>query len=150
MPDTLITAETLRSYFDISADINDTRLTPHVGAASRRLKKWVGAEAYADALSNAPIDALRKADLQNAEAALAMHFAVPGLNSKVTTGGVVKTTREGGAAGAPVILTYLTPNEVAQLARIYLDQAEEIARPYLATDTTPDAEFAVVEFDDVL
>jgi hypothetical protein len=131
----------LREYFEIVPDINDKRLTPCVGAASRRLKGWVGTEAYADALSSTPTDASRKADLELAEAQLAMHFAVPGLNTKITPGGVVKSER---ADNAGTVLSFLTPTEVRQLAQIYLDQAEETARPYLLSDGTPEAEFAVV------
>jgi len=140
-----MTAAKLRDYYDISKDIKDARLTPHVGAASRRLRKWVGEAVYTDALSDSPTDALRKADLENAEAALAMHFALPGLNNPVTPGGVLTTRREGGAAGAPVILSYLKPADVRLLSQTYLEQAEEIARPYMLTDGTPDAEFVVTE-----
>jgi hypothetical protein len=149
MPDTLITANDLRARFDISKDIVDSRLTPCIGAASRRLKGWVGAAVYADALSNAPQDALRQADLQDAEAALTMHFAILRIHSKLTVNGIVTTTKEGGTVGAPVILSYIRPKEVEQMVQMYLDQAEEIARPYLAVSTTPDAEFGVVQADDV-
>lgn len=138
-------AASLRNRFDINKDIVDGRLLPHIGAASRRLRQWVGEAAYADALSNAPTDALRQADLQNAEAALAMHFALPGLNSNITIKGIVKTTKEGGATAGNIIFTYLNPNEVKQLAATYLEQAEEIARPYLVDDGTPEAEFVITE-----
>ena len=149
-PTTLIVAtanqpNSLREYFDIAKDIKDGRLTPHIGAASRRLKGWVGAEAYQDALSGQPTDPLRQADLQNAEAALAMHFALPGLNSKVTPTGIVKTTKEGGAMAGNVVFSYLVPNEVRQLSQVYLEQAEEIARPYLLNDGTPEAEFQTTD-----
>lgn len=140
---TLIDANKLREYFEIkSPDIGDGRLLPHIGAASRRLKGWVGVEAYADALLDMPVDPTRQADLKFAEAALAMHYAIPGLNTNITTKGVVKTAREGGTTGT--ILTYLSPNEINQLAQIYLDQAEEIARPYTLSDGTPAAGLAVV------
>lgn len=152
MADTLINASSdadeeasLRNRFDISKDIKDGRLLPHIGAASRRLKAWVGADAYTDALSNAPFDPLRQADLQNAEAALAMHYAVPGLNSNVTTRGIVKTTKEGGSMAGNVVFSYLTPGEIRQLSQTYLEQAEEIARPYMLSDGTPDAEVQIVE-----
>lgn len=141
----LINATKLREYFDISTTIKDPRLTPHIGAASRRLKGWVGEAAYADALLEAPQDAPRAEDLKNAEAALAMHYAVPGLNTKITPGGVVKTVKETGAMATPVVTTYLTPNEVRQLAELYLDQAEEIARPYALADGTPTPQVTVAE-----
>jgi hypothetical protein len=135
----------LRNRYDINKDIVDGRLTPHIGAASRRLKQWVGAEAYADALSETPTDGLRKLDLENAEAALAMHYALPGLNTVVTPKGVVKTTKEGGAMGGNIVFSYLTPNEIRQLSELYLANAEEIARPYLLTDGVPSADFMLVE-----
>lgn len=137
----LIDATKLREYFDINKDINSTRLTPHIGAASRRLKKWVGTDAYADALLENPTNAERKEDLTNAEAALAMHFALPGINTKVTPSGVVKTSKTDQGTN---IITYLSPKEIDQLKALYLEQAEEIARPYLLNDGTPEAEFAVV------
>jgi hypothetical protein len=142
--DTLLDATKLRDYYDISKDIKDARLTPHVGAASRRLKGWVGAGAYADALAQQPQDALRAEDLKNAEAALAMHFALPGINTKITPGGVVTSVKETGSVSAPVVTTYLRPDQVRELAAIYLDQAEEIARPYMLADGTPEAEVEVV------
>lgn len=144
MADTLITVENFRECFAISEDIAPGRITPHIGSASRRLKKWVGEEAYSDALSETPQDALRQADLKSAEAALAMHFAVAGLNTNITTRGVVKTAREGGTMGGNTVFSYLTPNEVRQLGDVYLDQAEEIARPYALADGTPDAGIEVV------
>jgi hypothetical protein len=142
-PTTLIDVTALKGYFDISKDIKDGRLTPHIGAASRRLKQWVGALVYADALSAETTDALRKADLQFAEASLAMHYAIPGLNSKITPSGVVKSAKEGGAMAGNVVFSYLTPREITELAQIYLDQAEEIARPYMLTDGTPAAELTI-------
>jgi len=152
MPSTLINANldandanSLRNRYDISKDINLNRLTPHIGAASRRLKQWVGTDAYADALSDTPTDELRQVDLQNAEAALAMHYALPGLNTVITPKGIVKTTKEGGAMGGNIVFSYLTPNEVRQLSELYLNEAEEIARPYLQTDGVPPADLILVE-----
>lgn len=144
---TLINETELRERFDISPDIGAKRLAPHIGAASRRLRSWVGADAYNDALGGSPEDELRKADLQDAEAQLAMHFALPGLNTKITPGGVVTTAREAGMGNAPVILTYLKPGEVEQLSQSYLDLAQEIARPYLLDDGTPGAPFGAVGGD---
>lgn len=146
MADTLTTAAGLREEFALHADFKDARINPCVGAASRRLKAWVGAEAYADALAQQPQDALRAADLKTAEGMLAMHFLLPRVNTQVSPkGGVVKTTKEAGSVSAPVVTTYLSPAEVKQLAQVYFEQAEEIARPYMLSDGTPDAEFQVTE-----
>ena|ERR1043165_2739294 len=138
---TLITAETLHDYFDIKSDIVDTRLTPAIGAASRRVRAWVGDDVYTDALLEEPADADRSADLKSAEAWLTMYFALLGMNTKITPGGVVKSTKVEGNT----VVQYLTPAELRQLSQLYFDQAHEIARPYLLTDETPDAEFAVVD-----
>jgi hypothetical protein len=134
----------LYNRYDISKDIKAARLTPHIGAASRRLKSWVGAAAYEDALSNQPQDELRQDDLKSAEAALAMHFALPGMNTAITPKGIVKTTKEGGQMAGNVVFSYLTPGEVRQLVQAYLEQAEEIARPYMLSDGTPEPEFEIV------
>lgn len=139
---TLITATTLLDYFEIKQpDIKPGRLTPAIGAASRRLRAWVGTEAYFDALAEEPTDADRAEDLKLAEAWLAMYFALLGLNTKVTPGGVVKTAKVEGNT----VVQYLTPVETREMARLYFDQAHEIARPYLLSDETPEAEFAVVD-----
>ena len=140
--DTLITAETLLDYFEIKQpDIKASRLTPAIGAASRRVRAWVGDDVYGDALDETPADADRAADLKTAEAWLAMYFALLGLNTRITPGGVVKTTKVEGNT----LITYLTPAEMRQLAQLYFDQAQEIARPYKLTDDTPEAEFAVLD-----
>lgn len=138
---TLITADTLREYFEISKDVKDARLSPATAAASRRVRAWVGNEVYEDALVEAPADADRAEDLKTAEAWLAMYFALLGLNTKITPGGVVKSAKVEGNT----IHQYLTPGEMRDLARLYFDQAHEIARRYMLTDETPDAEFSVVE-----
>jgi hypothetical protein len=140
--DTLITAETLLDYFEIKQpDIKTSRLTPAIGAASRRVRAWVGDDVYTDALLEVPTDADRAADLKMAEAWLAMYFALLGLNTKITPGGVVKTSKVEGNT----VLQFLTPAEMRELARLYFDQAHEIAQRYMLTDETPEAEFSVVD-----
>lgn len=142
MADTLIDAAKLREEYEIHKDIKDARLTPCIGAASRRLAGWVGETVYADALTQQTEDALRKADLETAEGALAMHFALPRINTNISPkGGVLKTVKVEGNT----VNSYLTPAEVKQLSQLYLDQAEEIARPYMLSDGTPEAEFTVVD-----
>lgn len=132
----LIDVTKLRDMFYIQSGIADGRLTPAIAAASRRLKGWVGASAYADAG-----DQDRQADLQYAEAHLAMHFALLGINTHLTHRGVVKTEK----AEGDVVLSYLGPAEMQQLAQQYLEQAEEIAAPYLLSDATTNADMAVIE-----
>jgi hypothetical protein len=126
---TLASAEIMRELFDIApeTDIPNTRLNRYIGAASRRLKIWVGADAYSDASGNTPSDADRKEDLIVAEANLAMHFAILGFNSPITSKGVVKTAGKLDAT----LRTYLTPSETEDLRRQYLENAEELAKPYM-------------------
>lgn len=145
MSNTLITATTLRDYYAIDSTIKDGRLTPAIVAASSRLKSWVGGDAYTDASAEAPEDATRAEVLKAAEAALVMHFAILGLNTKITSGGVVQTVKEKGSVANDVITTYLRPDQTQQLAEMYLNQAEEIARSYALSDGTPAAQVAIVE-----
>ena len=138
---TLIEDFELREMFEINKDIKPSRTNRAIGAASRRLRQWVGEVAYADALLEETENKDRREDLQYTEANLAMHFALLGLNTKLTPGGVVKTTKVEGNT----VSSYLTPSEIKQLAQNYLETAEEIARPYLLLDGTPDSEFVIVE-----
>ncbi|MGE0133043.1 MAG: hypothetical protein AB7U82_33620 [Blastocatellales bacterium] len=139
----LINESDMRAMFDIHADVASGRLTRAIGAASRRLKSVVGADAYADALSGAPVNADRKEDLKLAEAHWCMHFAIVGLNTQIRSAGLVKTEKVEGK----VTVQYLTPKEVRELGELYLDQAEEIARPYALADGTPAAPFEFAEVD---
>ena len=66
-----------------------------------------------------------KADLEFAEANLAMHFLVANLNSAIRAGGMVKSEKVEGNS----VLTYLSPNDTAARAQEFFDLAEEICRP---------------------
>jgi hypothetical protein len=131
----LIDVNELRERFDIDNDLKDGRLTPHIGSASRRLRQWVGDTVYATT------DEDIKADLENAEAHLAMHFAVLGLNSPMSYKGVfiTETSTEGKA-----VRRYLDPKQISELAQMYLDQAQELVQKYTLTDGTPAAPFDVI------
>lgn len=132
---TLITVDELRACFAISPDIGDPRLTPSLAAAGQRLQSWVGTEAYADAGGESSTDDLRRDNLRTAEAHLAMHFALLGLNTVLRPGGVVKQEQvEGG-----VLVQYLNPAELEILAAQYLNTAEELVREYLLADQNPAA-----------
>jgi hypothetical protein len=127
---TLITVDELREQFAISPDIGDSRLSPSLAAASQRLRSWVGTDAYTDAQSETPVDEVRRDNLRTAEAHLAMHFALLGLNTVLRPGGVVKQEQvEGG-----VLVQYLSPAEIGTLAAQYLNTAEEMVRAYLVAD----------------
>lgn len=122
---TLIDTDFLRENFDVSEDITDTRLQANIGAASRRLKAWVTDAVYQSKISSAdPNDS--KDDFKLAEANLALHYAVLGLNTPITSKGIIKSSR----AKERDFITYLTPADISDIAALYLEQAEEIMRPY--------------------
>jgi len=127
----LIDIDDLREMFSISSDIVDGRLGGPLGAASRRLRGWVGSDVYDDAAALTPLDADMAAELKLAEANLAMHFALLGLNTQLRSSGVVKTERVEG----DTVINYLSPVEIKQLTDQYLNQAEEIVRPYAIDDS---------------
>lgn len=130
--------------FDIHTDVQSGRLTFAVGAAGRRLKNLVGVTAYADAAADdAATDALRRIDLDYAEALLAMHYCLLGLNTQIRPSGVVKTEKVEGET----VVQYLLPKEVQELSRQYLDIAEEVIRPYALLDAVPEAEAEIVDTD---
>ncbi len=133
MPDTQITVEGLREIFEIHPDIKPERIRRHLAAAGRMLRSWVGDEAYEDALGEEAEDPLRQEALELAEAHLAMHFAILGLNTALRPGGVVKTEKVEGNT----VITYHAPDEIARLSREYFSMAEELARPYILSDGTP-------------
>jgi hypothetical protein len=137
----LINLNDFREMFSVSDDIVDGRLSRHLGAASRRLRGWVGVAVYEDAAAGTPADLDRKSDLQMAEGALAMHFALLGLNTQLRQSGIVKTERVEG----DTVISYLGPVELRQLTDQYLEQAEEIARPYILSDATTEAAFGFVD-----
>lgn len=136
----LIDATEFRSRFDISSDILDARITPHIGAASRRLRRWVGDAVYAQAVAG--VDADTKADLQQAEAYLAYHFALAGMHFNMTTKGVTATAM---AAEGKEIRRYISPAEVAELSAQMLELAREIVEPYTVIDSVPDSSWLPVE-----
>lgn len=131
----------MRSVFAISEDIADTRITPFLGRAAVRVRGWVGAEAYADAAANVPDDTERAEALLLAEAHLAYSYALLGLNSPMTTQGVVLSRSEESTAR----VQYLNPAQIQQLQQQYLDVAETLCRPYLLSDGTPDVPLDFVE-----
>jgi hypothetical protein len=125
----LVTTADLRAWFAISPDIADARLSLFLTTASRRLHDWVGDEAYLDAQAETPADADRRDSLRAAEAHLAMHFALLGLNTVLRPGGVVRQEQvEGG-----VQIQYLSPSELDQLTAQYLAAAEELVRGYVTS-----------------
>lgn len=142
---TLISAAEFRERFDISSDIDSNRIQPHIGSASRRLRKWVGEELYLQALdpaNNETTDADLVNDLKNAEAHLTFHFAIFGFNSPLTSKGVVATSMSG---EGKEMRKYLTPDETSKLSSYYLELAREIVEPYALSDGTPTTSFDLID-----
>lgn len=138
----LITAAEFLDRFDVDSAIDEKRIKPHIGAASRRLRGWVGAGAYDDAAAGTPSDADRAEDLKNAEAHLAYHFAVRGLHFTLSGKGIVATSM---SSEGKEMRKYLTPDETEKVATQMLELAREIAEPYLIA--TDDASIVVTEDD---
>lgn len=131
--------------FDIHTDVKPERITFAIGAAGRRLKNLVGDTAYADALlDDATTDPVRRADLDYAEALLAMHHCLLGLNTQIRPSGVVKAEKIEGET----VVQYLTAKEIFDLAKQYLDIAEEVIRPYALLSDVPDGQVEIVETTD--
>lgn len=130
--DGLITVDELREQFAIDKEITDPRLTRALAAAGRQMRSWVGDAAYDDALSVTPADETRQADLELAEAYLAMGLSVLGINTALRPGGIVKTERVEGN----VIVTYHSPAEVEKLQQLYFQTARDVAQAYLVVDDT--------------
>ncbi len=146
----LITADEFRERFDIDSVILDARLEPHIGSASRRLRKWVGDTIYdaAAALVATPDEDdddgnARLADLQSAEAHLAYHFAIFGMNFAVSSKGSVATaTSDEGRE----MRKYLAPKEVSELSTYFLELAREIAD--LVVEAVHESGTVIVGLDD--
>lgn len=140
----LISAAEFSERFDIDDAIDAKRITPHIGAASRRLRKWVGDSVYANALTEGSEYEDLQADLKNAEAHLTYHFAVRGFNFPMSSKGVVATSM---SSEGQEMRKYLTPDQTEEVASQMLELAREIAEPYLISDGTPGGGFVLVEED---
>lgn len=149
----LIDVAALKGRFDIHTSVKDERLKPGIRAGARRLKAWIGANLYAQVITDAAnYNALtddgkaRVDDLKDAEAYLAMHFLILGLNSQIRAQGLVaeEKTSAGSGANNETIIRLLNPDATARLVELYLQQAEEMARPYKADTIESGFEFVEV------
>lgn len=137
--DGLITVDELREQFAIDNEILDTRFTRALAAAGRQMRAWVGDAAYDDALLDAPADETRKEDLELAEAHLAYGLSVLGINTALRPGGIVKTERVEGN----VTVNYHSPAEIEKLQQLFLQMAQDIARPYMLVEETTVEPFGI-------
>lgn len=131
---TLIDTAEFRTRFDISPDVTDARLTPHIGSASRRLRRWVSDAVYDQAVLDVDTDV--KNDLQNAEAYLAFHFALLGLHFNLSSKGVLVEAQAGEGTERR---RYLLPDQIAALSTQMLEIAREIAEPWTNLDQVPES-----------
>ncbi len=148
----LIDVTELRARFDIHPSVKPERLQPCIRAASRRLRQWVGASLYTTVLAQnlpdksslTPDEVDRVTDLQDAEGYLAMHFAILGLSTQVRAQGLIEEEKlsEGGT-----IIRLMNFQRTQDVIAEYLRQAEEMARPYLATTVESSFEFADIAED---
>lgn len=128
----LIDEEYMRNTFNIHEDVEAGRITPYIVVASIRLKRWVGANVYATEVADL-ITVLKLA-----EGTLVMHFMQLNLNTHIRPKGLVKTESVEGN----VTIQYLNPNETAQSAQLYLEQAQMILSGYIEDgDSMPTPEF---------
>ncbi|MCW5959270.1 MAG: hypothetical protein KIS76_03855 [Pyrinomonadaceae bacterium] len=137
----LIIADDFRQRFDISDDIDDARIKPAIGSASRRLRQWVGDDQYQLAAGQQQAHDELRDDLKNAEAHLAMHFAICGLNYPLSSKGIVATAMSNEGRE---MRKYLTPEETARVEMQFLEKAREICEPYLV-ETQSTIEFVAGE-----
>jgi hypothetical protein len=114
----------------VDSEILNSQIDPHIKSASRRIIRWVGADAYADAGIGSPVNADRADDLTNAEAALTLYFLLKWLQTNVTNRGMVKQAKEDGNT----VNQFYSPKEVADFMQLYWDEAEQLCKPWQLTD----------------
>jgi hypothetical protein len=122
----LISDADFRATFNVDAGVGVSLFVRQTYATLHRL---VGAAAIADAEEDSPQDVERADTLRLAAMYLALHYAYPVVNNRITQDGVVKTAREEGTGGG-VVLAYLTPKEVREGAEHFKARAFELLAPY--------------------
>lgn len=141
---TLITAAELRELFAVVSQIGDPRLEFAIRGASRTLRKWVGDEAYEDALvwvnGDEAQDETRAAALKDAEAYSAAAELLLNTSLRIRASGLVKREQDAaGPLGGQITNEYLSPKEIRELREEYAAQAEAIAAPYRPLTTASGA-----------
>lgn len=148
MPGLLDTTE-LRERFDIHRDIGVPRLDMTLRSGARRLREWVGAALYAEVVAQRLADTStlteaqqdRLNDFKDCEAHLAMHFLVLNVQTQVRKQGLV--AEEKLAEGGTIIRLH-NAEAMETYVENYLQQAEEIIRPYRAFAPESTYEFAAL------
>ena len=130
----LVTVQNLRDWFAVPSEIKDARLDFVIGAASRTLRSWV-----TDAVYNDTTNVDRAADLQTAEANLAMYHLLLNTGARIRASGVAKKEQDKtGDMQSGLQHEFLTPEELQELRAEYFAAAEAAAlkyRPAVSTTT---------------
>jgi hypothetical protein len=139
MGTTLVTADEVRDLFGLAPEV--TGLDSCVSAASRQLRGWVGKTTYTDALQGAQAtDQDRAAQLKTAEGYLTIYHNLLNAGVRVRPSGVVSREQDAaGPMGGTVLNQYLSPKELQDLRKQYLEQATEMAAPYRLRTASPRA-----------
>ena len=113
----------------IDPDISDISLKFAVGAANRRIRDWVGSEAYDDAaLGDRSLDLERRDDLRIAAAHLAMSFALASMATVVRPAGIMISEK---SSRGNNYTRYFTPEETRARSQELFRLAEDISTPYV-------------------
>ncbi|UCD38470.1 MAG: hypothetical protein JSW54_03055 [Fidelibacterota bacterium] len=118
----------VRAFGGLPSSITDGVLEPFFGPAGRRLKEWVGAEAYSDAEQSTPEDTDRAAALKDAEAYLVLYYTAPRLNMVMDDSGIVTYKTVGTSSDE---FTYLKPEDLEELRQVWLRDAVSACRSYI-------------------
>jgi hypothetical protein len=137
----------VRAIANLPADFDSTAIAVFLPAARRRLKSWVGVDAYLDALLPTPVDADRADAVAEAEAHLCVAEGLPTWSRRLGSAGNLLSGRDGdknswalkagndvqlevkghlAAAERAVDAWYgnVTPKPVAVGAKSYADESE--------------------------
>ena len=118
----------IREYHDLLENMPpDPFLNNMIRRGERKLRKWVGDEAYDDASSPTPSDPDRAADLKDAEAELVIFYAIPKLNLKIGDSGILQSGQHGEGS-----YTLATPAQIEKLRAMYFQNAEDYAGKYMS------------------
>ena len=121
----LIILQNLRDWFAVPSEVKDARLELCIGAASRTLRSWV-----TDAVYQATGDDDQTADLQTAEANLAMYHLLLNTGVRIRQTGIVKKELDKSSASDSVTNEYLSSEELQTLRQEYFAAAENAALKY--------------------
>lgn len=118
----------VRALGGLPSSITDSILEPFFGPAGRRLKDWVGGEAYSDAEQTTPEDTERAAALKDSEAYLVLFYAAPRLNMVIADSGIVTYQVTGTSSDE---FTYLKPEDLEELRQVWRRDAVSACQPYI-------------------